>query len=64
MFACDDRAPRWASGRYSLVGDAPEHDVVQQRDLLGQLHRRERLEALGLRVLRLQAAPVTKGQRN
>ena len=39
---------------YSLVGNAPEHDVVQQRDLFGQLHRRQRLETLGLRTLRLR----------
>ena len=25
-------------GQHSLVGDAPEDDVVQQGDLLGQLH--------------------------
>lgn len=38
----------------SLVGNAPEHDVIQQRDLFSQLHGRERLKTLSLRVLRLQ----------
>lgn len=38
----------------SLIGNAPEHDVIQQRDLFSQLHGRERLETLSLRVLRLQ----------
>ena len=39
----------------SLIGNAPEHDVVQQGDLLSQLHCRQRLQTLGLRTLCLQA---------
>lgn len=39
---------------HPLIGNAPEHDVIQQRDLLGQLHGRERLETLGLQALRLE----------
>ena len=38
----------------SLVRDAPEDDVVQQGDLLSQLHRRQRLKALCPRTLRLE----------
>ena len=38
----------------SLIGNAPEHDVIQQRDLFSQLHGRERLKTLRLGVLRLQ----------
>lgn len=30
--------------KHSLVGDAPEHNVIQQGDLLGELHGRQRLE--------------------
>ena len=39
---------------HSLVGNAPENDVVQECDLLGQLHGRQGLKALGLRTVRLQ----------
>lgn len=42
----------------SLVGNAPEHDVIQQGDLFSQLHGRERLETLSLRVLRLQISTL------
>lgn len=42
----------WKGG--SLVGNTPEHDVIQQCDLFSQLHGRERLETLGLRILRLE----------
>lgn len=60
-----DLGPRWKCNQGntgtvinavldSLVGNTPEHDVIQQRDLFCQLHGRERLKTLGLRALRLE----------
>ena len=40
---------------YLLIRNTPEHDVVQQGDLLGQLHGRQRLKTLCLRTVCLQA---------
>lgn len=40
--------------KHSLIGNTPEHDVVQQCDLFGQLHGRQSLKTLGLRTLRLE----------
>lgn len=39
---------------HSLVGDAPEHNVIQEGDLLGELHGRQGLETLCFRTLCLQ----------
>lgn len=36
-----------------LIGDAPEDDVIEQSDLLSQLHRRQRFKTLCLWTVRL-----------
>lgn len=43
-----------AARAHSLVRNASENDVVQEGDLLSQLHGRQGLKALGLRTVRLQ----------
>lgn len=47
-----ERRAQWVN--HSLVGDAPEHNVIQQGDLLGELHGRQRLETFCFRTFCLQ----------
>ena len=55
-------SPAWGSlqswGPHSLVGNASENDVVQEGDLLSQLHGWQGLKALSLRTVCLQERKV------